>query len=332
MRKTFVGHYTPSEDEFAKLWQEGRIVVDANVLLAVYGLSPTTRDTLLGLFASVRDRLWIPNQFALEFQRNRISRILEQVKHYEDVHRSLEAILKHRFRSKTQHPFVPEQVERGLDDVCKNLLEGKADQEKLLTADSHFVRITELFEGKVGPPYNESDLNQAYDTARKRFSEKTPPGFRDSDKPEPARYGDYVGWRQILGFAKKYNVSVILVTDDSKDDWWWQEGSRIFGPRPELVVEFRNCCTTLFYMYSSDRFLELSEKYFGGAVDPKAVNELKERRESDPSHDEKKATSADFIDASAMKPVSYDAGNERESVISDSPKLTGQDFEKSEEK
>jgi len=173
-------------------------------------------------------------------------------------------------------------VERRLEKICEHLLEGKTEQEKLLSADPHFARITELFEDRVGAPYSEPDLDKAYETARERFSKQVPPGFKDLDKPEPARYGDFVGWRQILAFAVKNKVSVILVTDDAKDDWWRREGSQTFGPHPQLVVEFRSCCAGLFYMYSSDRFLELSGTYIvGGPVDPKAISELKERRESE---------------------------------------------------
>jgi hypothetical protein len=334
MKKTFIGYYTPSESEFTELWASGRIIVDANVLLAVYGVSPSTRDTLLGLLETVKERLWIPNHFALEYQRNRLGRILEQVKHYEDARRNLKTILDDQFRSKTQHPFVSEQVEKGLEEICVKLLEGKAEQERLLTSDPHFVKITELFEGRVGGPYSELDLFQAYETARKRFNEKVPPGFKDSDKPEPARYGDYVGWRRILDFAAKNSASVILVTDDAKEDWWRREGAQTFGPRPELVVEFRSCCSGLFHMYSSDRFLELSQKYIGGPVDLKAISELKERREYEPPPNVMKSTAAVPTDLPAIKSTAYipDRDRSEEKPVLDTPKATGQSVEKPEEK
>jgi len=219
MKKAFYGYYRPSDDEFAELWATARIVVDANVLLAVYGLSPSTRDVLLGLLDRVRDRVWIPSQFAFEYQRNRIGKIREQVKHYEDVHRSLQAILEHNFRSKTQHPFVSEEVERRLEEICTCLLEGKRQQESLLDVDPHFARVTDIFADRVGPAYTEVELEKFYETARARFDKNIPPGFKDSQKPVPERYGDFVGWRQILDFATKNRVSVILVTDDAKEDW-----------------------------------------------------------------------------------------------------------------
>jgi PIN domain-containing protein len=333
MKTMFVGYYTPSEGEFGKLWSEGRIIVDANVLLAAYGVSPSTREALLSLLTKVKERLWIPNQFALEYQRKRLAKILEQVKHYEDASRNLKTMLEEQFRSRTRHPFVSEQVESGLEGICNSLVEGKTEQEKLLVSDPHFARTTDLFEGRVGAPYSDNELNQHYETARRRFAERVPPGFKDSDKPEPTRYGDYIGWRQILDFAVKNNCSVILVTDDAKDDWWRREGAQTFGPRPELVVEFHSCCSGLFYMYSSDRFLEFSARYIGGPIDPKAISELKERRESEPAVGSTKPTSVAGSEA-ALKSTGYspERGRIQATPNPDTPKLADEAVAKPEEK
>ncbi|HTX14759.1 MAG TPA: PIN domain-containing protein [Candidatus Baltobacteraceae bacterium] len=332
MKKEFVGYYAPSESEFDELWKNGRVVVDANVLLAIYGVSPSTRETLLRLLGALRNRLWVPHHFALEYQRNRLGKILEQAKHYDDAYRHLKTILDEQFRSSKQHPFVSDEVERRLEEICTYLLEGKAQQEALLASDPYFMRITELFEGNVGAPYNEPDLRQTYEIARKRFLEKIPPGFEDIKKPEPDRYGDYVGWRQILDFAAKNKTSVILVTDDAKEDWWRREGSRTFGPRPELVVEFRGCCSGLFHMYPSDRFLELSGKYIGGPVDPKAISELKERREAEPSSGGIKATRVDVADSLAAKAADYVMPATHEKPVPDIPKSMPEESVKPEEK
>lgn len=332
MRGTFVGYYLPSDDEFKALWAKGRIIVDANVLLAVYGISPSTRETLFGLLETVKERLWIPHQFALEYQHHRVAKILEQVRHYEDAHRSLRTLLNDQFRSKTQHPFVPDEVELGLEQVCEALLSGKAEQEALVLSDPYFARTTKLFEGRVGAPFSESDLVREHEVARARFNARVPPGFKDSEKPEPAKYSDYVGWRQILNFATKENTSVILVTDDAKEDWWRREGSRTLGPRPELVVEFRACCSGLFHMYSSDRFLEMSRKYIGGQVDESAINELKERRESRSLTEVSKATAAVASEPAGAGSDDYTSGLglRMEKPGPDEPKSTAGDVEKSE--
>lgn len=36
MKESFLGYYQPTEDEFNKLWSEGLVVLDTNVLLHLY--------------------------------------------------------------------------------------------------------------------------------------------------------------------------------------------------------------------------------------------------------------------------------------------------------
>ena len=254
---------------------------------------------------------------------------MEQIKHYDDAYKSLKTTLDDQFRSRHQHPFVSVQVERRLERICRDLLDGKAEQEKLLASDPYLETISGLFDGRVGAPYTSPELAQAHETASKRFTDKIPPGFKDAKKPSPERYGDYVGWRQILDFATKKNVSVILVTDDEKEDWWRKDGSRMIGPHPELVAEFRSCCAGLFYMYRSDQFLDLSGKYIGGPVDPDAIKELKERRESK-SPDKPKAIEVLVDESLATKATSYSLDESRASTMPDTPKTAAEEIEKPE--
>ncbi len=47
MRDLFPGYYRPTEEEFAKMWQEGIFVFDANVLLNIYYNGPRKLDRSL---------------------------------------------------------------------------------------------------------------------------------------------------------------------------------------------------------------------------------------------------------------------------------------------
>lgn len=47
------------------------IVLDANVLLDLYRITPDARRQVLETLRDVADRLWVPHQAALEFSRNR---------------------------------------------------------------------------------------------------------------------------------------------------------------------------------------------------------------------------------------------------------------------
>ena len=69
MKREFPGYYRPTTAEFDTLWAEALFVVDANVLLHVYGYSSETRESLLKILEGIKGRIWIPHQFAAEYQR-----------------------------------------------------------------------------------------------------------------------------------------------------------------------------------------------------------------------------------------------------------------------
>ena len=85
MKRIFLGYYAPSQDEFEVLWANAIFVFDTNVLLNLYRYQSDTRDALLGLIEQLNDRVWIPYQVGLEYQRNRLAVIAEQEKAYSEV-------------------------------------------------------------------------------------------------------------------------------------------------------------------------------------------------------------------------------------------------------
>ncbi|WP_353843445.1 PIN-like domain-containing protein [Mesorhizobium sp.] len=67
MRKLFHGYYEPTEKEFEKIWSDGLLVPDTNVLLHLFRFMPERRAEILAAFKSFGDRLWLPYQVASEF-------------------------------------------------------------------------------------------------------------------------------------------------------------------------------------------------------------------------------------------------------------------------
>jgi hypothetical protein len=77
MKSTFPGYYRPSADEFKALWDEAIFVFDANVLLGLYTYHESTTNEFLDLLDRISERIWMPHQFAFEYQDNRIKKIKE---------------------------------------------------------------------------------------------------------------------------------------------------------------------------------------------------------------------------------------------------------------
>ena len=85
----------------------------------------------------------------------------------------------------------------------------------------------------------------------------------DSKKPEPECYGDLVIWNEIIEYAHKNNKNIIFITDDKKEDWWGKKiEGKTTGPSHELIKEFYDKTSMLFYMYTSDKFIELISDRF----------------------------------------------------------------------
>ncbi len=89
MRSAFPSYYRLSDAELSRLWQDCLFVLDANVLLNLYRYSKEASEDLIQVLRRISERLWIPHQVALEYQRNRLGVIAEQVKTYDKVSKVL---------------------------------------------------------------------------------------------------------------------------------------------------------------------------------------------------------------------------------------------------
>jgi hypothetical protein len=242
----------------------------------MYGYSENTREQLLTILEKISDRLRIPYQFAVEYQRNRAKAIMQQVKNYVQVEKTLRDVYEKEFEPKLKHPFMSEKMQKGFNSIRTGLKEGRENIEALFSSDPYHDRITQVFAGRVGDPPDAEKLKKLYETAAERYDDDIPPGYEDlKEKGAPDAYGDYIGWVQILEMAKSEDTSAILITDDSKADWWKIQGDRTIGPRPELLAEFITHVNQQFYMYSSAQFMKYSTEYLESKVEDGAIQEIR---------------------------------------------------------
>lgn len=303
MKSTFRGYYRPSDAEFTTLWKTCVFVLDANVLLNMYGYSSETRNQLLGLLRSIEQRLWVPHQFAREYQRNRAKSIAEQASSYATAHAELLALLDQRLRVKHRHPFVQRRSLSDLNRICAELEAGRREHERLFSSDPVFDAVSQMLAGRVGAAPTPEELSARCAEARTRYPSKIPPGYSDSKKPEPEAFGDYFGWTEILAFGRANNKPAILITDDQKEDWWHIfNRDRRLGPRPELVSEYWDACQQPFYMYTLEEFMRHAEHHLEQRVTPAALEEVRERSVSESDVSDKPKT--EYVDSEkAVAPV-----------------------------
>lgn len=304
MKNLFSGFYPPSTNQYERLWNEALIVLDTNVLLNLYRLPSTAKDELVNVLELLKERLWIPHQVALEFQRRRLTVISNERKLTEealssaselvaDIRKKVDALqIEKRGLGIDTRPLLTD-----LEMANSQLIDAiKATHESLLdisSVDPIRQRLDDLLEGKVGAgPKTQQDLDKLIAGGDERYKERIPPGFADLEKeknPNEAsfvfdhlryqrKYGDLVLWRQLVEHIKTNSVkTVLLITADRKEDWWWREQGKTIGPHPELIREIqREGGVELFWMYSSVQFVEHANKYSTAKVSKESVEEIQQ--------------------------------------------------------
>jgi hypothetical protein len=285
MKDKFIGYRKKSSSEIKKIWNDGFITFDANVLLNLYRYSETTRKEILRLIEKFNKKIFLTHQSCLEFHRNRFEVISEQENIYKDFIVSIIKI-EDDLNSKSKHPFLSDKLQNKLNKVLNEVKKETKGNEKyycdLILGDEIYNEIDKLFKGKVEEDYTPDELNSIIEEGKKRFNEKIPPGFEDEkDKSGIRAYGDLILWKQIIDNAKRNNKPIILVTDEKKKDWWWKlKNGKTIGPRQELVEEIKKEANVAFHLYSTEKFIEYGLDYLNEKSNPKVVEEIKELRVS----------------------------------------------------
>lgn len=271
MRKSYEEYYGRTDEELESLWQSAVIVLDTNSLLDLYRFSEEASKQYIEVLGSLKEQLWIPYHVGYEFQERRLTVIGQQEGRYQKVCSDIDMALS-RLGTDLQdidpkrHPIltknaVLEPLAKTAKNLKKKVLELQKTHPDYRSRDSIRDALDELYEGRVGPAYDESRLQDVYEEAKRRYERRIPPGFKDqkNNKPEPDVYGDVVLWFQMLDYAGQQHRPVIFVTGESHDDWWREDDKgRKLGPRPELLREMRNRADVGFHMYNLGRFIDFA--------------------------------------------------------------------------
>lgn len=305
MKNLFKGYYNPNDDLLGKMWKskDCLFIFDTNVLLNFYQYDIKTKNEFLELIKKIKDRVWLPHQVALEYQRNRLDVVKNERNVFAKIDQATEGfitalnskVLK-ECKVKTKLPDLNDQINKFIEDFKELAEKFKNDTIKPHLALKPEVRqhdsvrdvIDAVFENRVGPEFEQDELNKIYEEGHVRYEEKRPPGFKDlkdkqgkdyrfNDKKYISMYGDLILWKQILNKVKNDNIKkVIFVTGDVKDDWWYSIDNKTIGPLEELQTEFyRETEAENFKMYTPDEFLTDAGKYIDVKISQEAIQDVK---------------------------------------------------------
>src|SRR5919199_777664 len=306
MKDLFPEYYSPTVEEFNELWQKCVFIFDTNVLLDFYEYRKGTREDFFKVLEAIKTRLWIPHQVALEYQRNRLKRIIQVQSNFEKVkskltnaqvelNKAIELISEEKNFKKCIPPDffqeVKEEIEKASESIFNKLTQYKEESIKTNEVDYTRDKIADLFQGKIGDlPANQKELDEIYSEGEKRYKMSRPPGFSDEEKKKDKdnhyiyrnlmfqkAYGDLIIWKQILKEVEfKKLTHIIFITGDRKEDWWRREHNQTIGPRTELVEEILEAGASMFHMYTADSFLKYAQVYLSLQIEKKSIEQVEE--------------------------------------------------------
>lgn len=271
MRKHFFGYYEMTPEQFKKLWRNCIFVVDTNVLLDMYRMSPSAHDSLFRALTAIKDRLWIPYQVAFEYHRKVTTVILEQIKKCKDVigdsNQWVNKIMD-GCQTKRSFPYLSEglqsRIKQVAADIEQEIENEKHDLEDLITNNPTKDKIADLLEGRLWDKLPDEKLNDIYSDGKRRYERKIPPGYGDlKNKQGIDVYGDLVIWEEMIAYALTNKKDIIFITSDTnKEDWFVKVAEKILGPRAELRMEFtERTKNQVYYAYSTATFLQYIDEY-----------------------------------------------------------------------
>ncbi|ACV64611.1 hypothetical protein Dtox_3918 [Desulfofarcimen acetoxidans DSM 771] len=276
MHSLFIGHIRPSEEQFKEIWNDGIFVFDTNILLNLYRYSSSTQKAFIEVLEKYQDRMWIPHQVAVEYVSNRLEVIFQQENLYNTIESIIDIpkIISQLKKYKDRHFSISIEkitsiLEKTGEDISKELKESKSSDIKYSEDDIILKQIVDLFDGRIGTPYNKEKLEQLYNIAKLRYDQEIPPGYKER-KSGNDKYNDYILWQQTIDYAREQKKPIIFVTDDRKDDWWLNLHGKTLGPRPELIQEMYNEAEVHCLIYRPEKFLG----YDGMSQDDPTVHEI----------------------------------------------------------
>lgn len=278
MKNTFLEYNPLSTQDIQSLWDGAIFVFDTNVLLNLYRYSDATSNKFIQLISDLDSRIWLPFQVGLEFNKNRLTVICEQKKHYEEFEKKLNEIIGD-IENKNRNPFLTDALFEKISSIKIDIKLEVDNKIKLynesLNKDLLLDKINSIFDGKVGDSLSKEELKKLYTEGETRYKDKTPPGYRDIKKPDNEKYGDLIIWKQIISKSKNDDVDIIFVLDDKKEDWWLVHQRKTISPRPELLKEFRCETNRKCHFYKPFQFLEYSINFLGSSIKPEVIEEVK---------------------------------------------------------
>ncbi len=298
MRHSFPEWYKIDETTLRTVMEQGAIALDANVLHHLYRLGEQQRHQVLTVLGhqNIRDRLWLPYQAGLEFQRNRLKNAYDQCRVYKELADEVGTHarqIKARFEERISDPEVRKIPVATLADLTQTI-----QSELLNLATTHVIDFADVEKedpvlaaidallstpDHIGTKPSDEELKKRVNESKIRYDQAIPPGYKDAKGPnrKPNPEGDYLIWSELLEYAGSIDRPLLFITNDEKEDWYLHSpDGKIRGPRPELRAEMAARTNKSYHQTTLKGFLRLAEQLLSIHVDQATIEQVEATTDS----------------------------------------------------
>lgn len=267
-------------------------VFDTNSLLELYSINFKHAKVILDILNSVKHKVWIPYQVGFEFQKNRLTKIIQRRKeirnHIDNLNNLYSNILKISDNKLFKYDkSLVEKIKKTNDQLSpsineiKSLIENELNNSiNVRSEDNIRSELDKIFCGdRIGEKPTVDNLESIIKEAEKRFEKKNCPGYKDDNKKDISyyyynfsfenKYGDFLIFNEmrekIKSFKDKRNL--VFITYDTKEDWWEivdHEGKKPIGPtvyiKQELLYSSESVLKNLVFLTLEDFIDNLPDK------------------------------------------------------------------------
>lgn len=169
--------------------------------------------------------------------------------------------LRDSFSDNGQHPYISDILKVDFDMMMHRLKDALEKDRNFL--QSHLnnstlrKRIDEIFQGRIGAPYEESQLEQLYQESEDRHNQHKHPCLDfSSSKNVRIRHHRLIVWKQIERYAKEEKKPVVLVLNRITPNWFFIYNDTIIRPHQNLINEFIDNTGQNIYIITAHELIE----------------------------------------------------------------------------
>ena len=260
MKQHFPGFYPYARRELKDFISKSTVVFGASVLLDLLKISYGKEFLDIVSKEIESERLWLPYDSAWLYHE-RISTVIDEQIQNVDTAASALNRLKDSFSDNGQHPYIQASLKVDFDNTMNQLKNALEKDRTFLLGhlNNSYLRrrIDEIFQNRIGEPYEQDQLDQLYIESEERHKQRRHPCIDFSDsKNIRIRHHRLIVWKQIERYALIEKKPIVLVLNRITPNWFFIYNDSMVMPHQNLINDFINNTGQNIYIITAHELID----------------------------------------------------------------------------